>query len=66
MFDCVKSECSIDVPEVVTEFSNLYIEDCILLANIMLPALANTLSQQRGIFYECGTNEPQYPVFKQA
>ena len=41
-------------------------EDFILLANIMSPHLANPLSQQRGIFYEFGTHEPEYPVFEQA
>ena len=66
MFDGVKTECGIDVLQVVTEYANVYMEDCVLLANIMLPQLANTLSQQRGIFYEFGTHEPQYPVFEQA
>ena len=40
--------------------------ECILLANTMLPELAETLFIQRGEFYGFGTDESEFPVFEQA
>ena len=66
MFDGVKSECGIDVLAAVTKCANKHIEECILLANKILPELADTLSMQRGKYYGFGTHEPEFPVFEQA
>ena len=62
----MKNEFGDDVLDSVRKFAELHMEDCLLLTNYMLPHLGNVLSQQRGIFYEFGTHEPQFPVFKQA
>ena len=66
MFDGVKSECGTDVLAAVIKCANQHIEECILLANTMLPQLADTLSIQRSKFYRFGTHEPESPVFEQA
>ena len=66
MFDGVKSECGLDVLKAVTECAKKHAEECILLANMMAPELANTLSMQRGKYYEFGTHTTEYEVFKQA
>ena len=59
MLDGVKSECGTDVLAAVSKCGNVNIEECILLANTMLPELADTLSLQRGKFYGFGTHEPE-------
>ena len=66
MFAGAKSEFGEDVLEAVRKFAELYMEDCILLVNLMLPRLGEVLSQQRGIFYGFGTHESQFPVFEQS
>ena len=55
-----------DVLTVVTTYADLHIEECTLLANTMLPELAETLSMQRGKLYGFGTHEPEFLVFEQA
>ena len=47
LFNGVKNECGIDVLEAVTYSAQLHIEECILLANIMLPRLAEKLTSKR-------------------
>lgn len=51
MFDGVKSERDAGVVAAVTKYTNLYFEESILVANTLLPELADTLSMQRGKFY---------------
>lgn len=67
MFDGVKSERDAGVVAVaaVTKYTNLYFEESILLANTLLPELADTLSMQRGKFYGFGT-QPEFSVLEQA
>ena len=66
MFDGVKSKCGTTVLAAVTKCANLHNVECILLANTMLPELAETLFIQRGEFYGFGTDESEFPVFEQA
>ena len=65
MFDGVKSERDAGVVAAVTKYTNLYFEESILVANTLLPELADTLSMQRGKFYWFGT-QPEFSVLEQA
>ena len=62
----VKSECGTDVLAAVTKCANLHIEECILLANTMLPEVADSLSIQPGKLYVFVTHESEFLVFEQA
>ena len=62
----VKSKCGTTVLAAVTKSANLHNEKCRMLANTMLPELAETLFIQRGEFYGFGSDESEFPVFEQA
>ena len=61
----VKSKCGTTVLAAETKCANLHNEKCILLANTMLPELAEILFIQRGEFYGFGTDESEFPVLEQ-
>ena len=42
-----------------------YPEECVTLAKIIAPKLADVVARQRGKYYGFGTYEPEFPVFEQ-
>lgn len=66
VFNGSKKEFGNDVLQTVTMYAKKHLDECVVLANIILPKLAETLSMQRGKFYGFGTHESEFPVFEQS
>ena len=66
VFNGSKKEFGNDVLQTVTMYAKKHLDECVVLANIILPKLAETLSIQRGNFYGFGTHESEFPVFEES
>ena len=65
LFQEVQKNYGIDVVKAVKEMAESQINDCITLAQIMLPHLGEVFRSQRGKCYDFGDIEEEYPVFEQ-
>ena len=50
----------------VKEFSRSHLDECVELAGVIAVEMDNVLASQRGKYYECGGETPEFPVFEQA
>ena len=65
LFQSVLRDYTPEVVQAVRALASDYSEDCVHLAEALLPCLASTLCRQRGGPYGFGDQAPDYPVFKQ-
>ena len=65
LFDNVKKEYKMDVLNSVGEMARSHLDDCIKLANKMIPQIADVLAMQRGKYYDFGDYPREYHVFDQ-
>ena len=65
LFDKFKKEYNIDVLNSVKKIASSHLDDCISLANKMIPQLGDVLAMQRGKYYDFGEYTKEYPVFDQ-
>ena len=65
LFQEEQKNYEIDIVKAVKEMAESHINDCITLAQIMLPHLGEVFRSQRGKCYDFGDIEEEYPVFEQ-
>ena len=65
LFQEVQKNYEIDIVKAVKKMAESHINDCITLAQIMLPHLGEVFRSQRGKCYDFGDIEEEYPVFEQ-
>ena len=65
LFTEVQKNYVLDVVKAVKEMAESHMNDCITLAEIMLPHLWEVLRSQRGKYYGFGNIEEEYIVFEQ-
>ena len=65
LFTEVQKNYGLDVVKVVKEMAESHMNDCITLAQIILPHLEEVLRSQRGKCYGFGDIEEECPVFEQ-
>lgn len=62
----MKESYGLDVVESVSQMAAEHIDDCVALANTILPQMATVLSMQRGKYYGFGEHGSEFPIFEQA
>ena len=65
LFTEVQKNHVLDVVKAIKEMAESHMNDCITLAQIMLPHLREVLRSQRGKYYGFGDIEEEYRVFEQ-
>ena len=65
LFDNVKKEYKMDVLNSVGEMARSHLDECITLANKMIPQIGDVLAMQRGKYYDFGEYPREYHVFDQ-
>ena len=64
-YDGVKKYYGSDVLDSVREIANSNMNECVSLANKIIPELGDVLAMQRGKYYDFGDYPKEYPVFNQ-
>ena len=65
LLGAVKKDYKIEVLASVEKTARLHLDDCITLANKMIPQMGDVLAMQRGKHYDFGEYTREYPVFDQ-
>ena len=66
LFDGVKTSYDVDVVAAVKDVAEQNLEQCIELANLIMPEIRIVLGRQRRDYNLCDEFKPQYPVHEQA
>ena len=65
LFTKVQKNYGLDVVKAVKGMAEYHMNDCITLAQIMLPYLGEVFRSQRGKYYGFGGIKQEHPVFEQ-